>query len=196
MPRACSYFLHAFMCLLLNLVPSIKSLQSSSFNQVTSIKFLQSSHFNQVLSIKSLQSSSFNQVTSIKFNQSINLVKHISILSKTLLTLERIAMQHRGNGVAGRMCYFIIRACECTLPALMHSCQTYQSEIDFNQARWKTSIRLLQSSLKFLIKSLITMVGGWAGGLGMRLLRACADCFACMCRFLTCVCLFYSHAHS
>ena len=32
------------------------------------------------------------------------------LLSKTLLTLERIAMQHRGNGVAGRMRYFIIRA--------------------------------------------------------------------------------------
>ena len=39
------------------------------------------------------------------------------LLSKTLLTLERIAMQHRGNGVAGRMRYCIIRARECTLPA-------------------------------------------------------------------------------
>ena len=39
------------------------------------------------------------------------------LLSKTLLTLERIAMQHRGNGVNGRMRYFIIRARECTLPA-------------------------------------------------------------------------------
>ena len=76
--------------------------------------------------VTNIKNSPYSMDTSLKVSMSIVLAPSHKqndnelmdvLLSKTLLTLERIAMQHRGNGVAGRMRYFIIRARECTLPA-------------------------------------------------------------------------------